>query len=231
MKAKRVLRYINAIFSYAIVTLGEMRYNPAVGLHVAISTRPVRHNPYLKEHELPEFLRRLTEYQGYRVTALATKFLLLTMTRTGETRLARKEEIHLDEKIWRIPAERMKMARDHWVPLSDQALEILDEALSFGGDYIFPSPIRNSRPISENTILYALYDMGYRGRLTGHGFRATASTILNEKGYHSQAIERQLAHVDRNTVRASYNHAEFLTERRQILQAWADLLDAKKNAG
>lgn len=229
VKAKRVLRYINGIFDFAIVTLGEMRYNPAVGLHIAISSRPVKHNPYLKEQELPEFLRRLNDYQGYRVTLLATRFLLLTMTRTSETRLARPDEIDWKEKIWKIPGERMKMGRDHWVPLSKQALEVLEEAKEFGDNYLFPSPIRRGRPISENTILYAIYDLGYRDKLTGHGFRATASTILNERGHHSLAIERQLAHVDRNTVRASYNHAEFLSERREILQAWADLLDDLRN--
>ncbi len=229
-KAKRVLRYINGIFRYAIITMGEMRYSPAVGLHEAISTRPVKHNPYLKESQLPEFLKRLDGYQGNRVVVLAAKFLLLTMTRTGEMRFARPDEIDWKEKIWKIPEERMKMRRPHWVPLSRQVLAILDEAKEYGNSYIFPSPIRGGRPISENTILYALYDLGYRGKLTGHGFRATASTILNERGYNTLAIERQLAHVDRNTVRASYNHAEFLNERREILQAWADLLDELRNS-
>lgn len=229
-KAKRILRYINGIFSYAIITIGEMRYSPALGLHIAISTRPIKHNPYLKEKELPQFLKRLDQYQGSPITALATRFLLLTMTRTSETRFARPEEIDWKEKLWRIPEDRMKMNRPHWVPLSKQAIAVLEDAKEYGEDYIFPSPIRRGRPISENTILYALYDMGYRGKLTGHGFRATASTILNERGYNTLAIERQLAHVDRNTVRASYNHAEFLNERREILQAWADLLDDLRNS-
>jgi integrase len=229
-KAKRVLRYINAIFAYAIITIGDMRYNPGLGLHVAIRTRPVQHNPYLEEAELPEFLKRLDGYQGTPIVRLATKFLLLTMTRTGELRFARPEEIDWKGKVWKIPAERMKMGRPHWVPLSRQALAILEEAKEFGGDFIFPSPIRGGRQLSENAILYALYDMGYRGKLTGHGFRATASTILNERGYNTLAIERQLAHADRNTVRASYNHAEFLNERREILQAWADLLDDLRNS-
>lgn len=224
-KAKRVLRYINSIFAYAIITIGEMQYSPTLGLHVAIRTRPVEHNPYLKEKELPEFLKRLDQCKGSEVVILATKFLLLTMTRTSEMRFARPEEIDWKGKLWKIPEDRMKMGRPHWVPLSKQAMAILKEAKKFGGDYLFLSPIRRGRPLSENAVLYTLYDMGYRGKLTGHGFRATASTILNERGYNSLAIERQLAHVDRNTVRASYNHAEFLNERREILQAWADLLD------
>ena len=229
-KAKRILRYINGIFSFAIITIGEMKYSPALGLHVAISTRPVKHNPYLREKELPEFLKRLDEYRGSPLVCLATKFLLLTMTRTGEMRHARPEEIDWKEKLWKIPEERMKMRRPHWVPLSRQAIAILKEAEEYCGEFLFPSPIRRGRPISENTVLYALYDMGYRGKLTGHGFRATASTLLNERGFNSLAIERQLAHVDRNTVRASYNHAEFLNERREILQAWADLLDDLRNS-
>ena len=229
-KAKRVLRYVNDIFAYAIITIGEMKYSPALGLHAAISTRPVKHNPYLKQNELPEFLKRLDAYQGSRIVVLAAKFLLLTMTRTSETRFARQEEIDWKAAVWKIPGERMKMGRPHLVPLSAQAIAVLKEAIEWGGDYVFSSPVRRGRPISENAILYALYDLGYRGKLTGHGFRATASTILNERGYNTLAIERQLAHVDRNTVRASYNHAEFLNERREILQAWADLLDEMRNS-
>lgn len=230
VKAKKVLRFINGIFAYAIITIGEMRYNPGVGLHVAIKTKPVQHNPYLTERELPEFLHRMDEYRGSYVTRRAMEFLLLTMTRTGETRFARPEEIDWKDGIWKIPAHRMKMDRPHWVPLSKQALSIAKEMLEEKEMYLFPSPVRGGRPISENTILYAIYDLGYRGKLTGHGFRATASTILNEKGYHSLAIERQLAHVDRNSIRASYNHAEFLNERRELLQAWADLLDELRNS-
>lgn len=230
VKAKRVLRVINAIFAYVIITIGEIPSNPAAGLHIAIKNRPVEHNPYLKEKELPEFLKRLDKYSGDRTVALATQFLLLTMTRTGETRFARFDEIDWKEKIWKIPEQRMKMRRTHWVPLSRQAIAILKEAKESGSDFIFPSPIRRGKPLSENAILYAIYDLGYRGRLTGHGFRATASTILNERGHNSLAIERQLAHVDRNAVRASYNHAEFLNERRAILQAWADLLDDLRNS-
>lgn len=229
-KAKRILRYINSIFTYAIITIGDMRYSPALGLHAAISVRPVKHNPYLKEKELPEFLKRLERYQGDRITILATRFLLLTITRTSETRFACPDEIDWKATVWKIPAERMKMGRPHWVPLSKQAVAILEEAKEYGGEYLFPSPIKRGRPLSENAILYALYDMGYRGKLTGHGFRATASTILNERGHNTLAIERQLAHVDRNTVRASYNHAEFLNERREILQAWADLLDELRSS-
>lgn len=227
VKAKRVLRYINAVFAYAVIAHG-VRHNPATNLQVAIKSRPVRHNPHLNEKELPAFLHKLDAYQGMEIVKLATKFLLLTMVRTGEMRLAKWEEFDLAEAMWKIPPERMKMRRPHFVPLSRQTLEILEKAKEYRGSYVFPSPIKHGRPLSDNTVLYALYDMGYKDRLTGHGFRATASTILNERGYNSQAIERQLAHADRNKVRASYNHAEFLSERREILQAWADLLEASQ---
>lgn len=230
VKAKNVLRYVNNVFTYAIITIGgEMRYSPTLGLHIAIKTQPVQHNPYLTERELPEFLRRMDEYTGSPVVRRAMEFLLLTMTRTKEVRFARPEEIDWKEKVWKIPAETMKMKRPHWVPLSKQAFAILREMRETKSGFLFPSPMRGGRALSENAILYAIYDLGYRGRLTGHGFRATASTILNERGYNSLVIERQLAHVDRNSVRAAYNHAEFLNERRELLQAWADLLDEMRS--
>jgi integrase len=230
VKAKRILALINSIFSFAIISIGEMRYSPAIGLHVTIDTKPVKHNPHLTERELPEFLKRLDGFTGDRITQLAMKFLLITMTRTGEVRLAVPEEINFKKAVWEIPPERMKMRRPHWVPLPKQAMAILEEALSYGGDYIFPSMIRKGRPLSENTILYAIYDMGYRGKLTGHGLRGTASTILNERGFNTLHIERQLAHVDSNKIRGAYNHAEYLNERRALLQRWADLLDDLRNS-
>lgn len=224
--AKRVLRYINGIFAFAIVVYGAMRYSPTSGLHIAIKRRPVKHNPYLTEKQLPEFLKRLEAYQGSTIVILAAKFLLLTMARTSEVRFAVPDEIDWKKKMWEIPAERMKMRRPHLVPLSKQAFAILEEVREYGDVFLFPSPIRRARPISENTILYALYDMGYRGKLTGHGFRATASTILHEKGYNHRAIELLLAHMDKNC----YNHAELLNERREILQVWADLLEHHQNS-
>lgn len=231
VKARNVLRYINSIFTYSIITIGEMRYNPSLGLHTAIQTRPVQHNPYLTERELPEFLQRMNEYTGSPVVRKAMEFLLLTMTRTKEVRFAKPDEIDWKEKVWKIPADRMKMGRPHWVPLSKQAMTLLEGMTERESGFLFPSPMRGGRALSENAILYAIYDLGYRGRLTGHGFRATASTILNERGYNSLVIERQLAHVDGNSVRAAYNHAEFLSERRVLLQSWADLLDQLRNAG
>ncbi len=226
--AKRILRYVNSIFSFAIITMGQMKYSPAIGLHVVIKSKPETHNPHLTIKELPEFLKCMDAYAGNPITKKAMEFLLLTMTRTSEVRFGKPSEVDFDKAIWEIPAERMKMRRPHIVPLSRQALAILKETAD--EKYLFPSTVKRGRPISENTILYAIYEMGYKGRLTGHGFRATASTILNERGYNTLAIERQLAHVDQNKVRGAYNHAEYLNERRVILQDWADLLDALRNS-
>lgn len=221
-KAKRVLRYMVATLSYSIA-IGEATSNPAQGLHIVIKSVPVTHNPHLTQEEVPELVARIKEYDGYLPTRLAMQFLLLTMTRTNEVRFAEWGEIKGNE--WHIPADRMKMRRPHIVPLSDSALCVLDRAKEIRiNKYIFPSAIKRGRPMSKNAILYALYDMGYRGKLTGHGFRATASTILNEQGFNPLAIERQLAHVDKNKVRKAYNHAEYLNERREILNWWAEFL-------
>jgi integrase len=151
--------------------------------------------------------------------------------RTGELREATWPEFDFDKREWRIPAARMKGRVEHIVPLSDQAIEALKELQAVTGDskLLFPNEHRPNKPMSENTILYALYRMGYRGRATGHGFRATASTILNEQKWKPDAIERQLAHRERNKVRASYHHSEYLPERRKMMQAWADFLDTKRD--
>ena len=150
------------------------------------------------------------------------------MVRTGELRGAEWSEIDFDACEWRIPAARMKMGEAHVVPLSRQALVILDDLklLTEGSRYLFSQRGNADKVMSENTILYALYRMGYHGRATGHGFRATASTILNEIGFAPDVIERQLAHAERNRVRAAYNRASYLPERRKMMQQWADILDS-----
>ena len=152
----------------------------------------------------------------------------LTFVRTTELRGARWEEIDFDKAEWRLPATRMKMRELHIVPLSTQTLFVLKEIQAISGNREFLFPNRNNPQtfISENTLLYALYRMGYHSRATVHGFRATASTILNENGFRADVIERQLAHAERNKVRASYNHAEYLPERRQMMQKWGDYLES-----
>jgi len=168
-------------------------------------------------------------YKGDRLTKAAMRLLLLCFTRTGELIGARWEEIDWDRHEWVVPAERMKMRNPHLVPLSRQALEIFKELREITGkhDLVFFSPANKDKYISNNAFLSALKRMGYRGRMTGHGFRALASTILNEqRKYHSDIIERQLAHADRNEVRAVYNRADYLLERRKMMQDWADFLEA-----
>ena len=224
--AHRVLQTCGQIFRYAIAT-GRAESDISADLRGALKTRKKENYSRLETKELPEFLSKLEEYDGELQTKLALKFLLLTFVRTGELRGARWEEIDFAKKEWRIPAERMKMRELHIVPLSAESLEILKELQIINGhkEHLFPNRNKPMTFISENTLLYAIYRMGYHLRTTVHGFRATASTILNEHGFKPDVIERQLAHCERNKVRASYNHAQYLPERREMMQWWADYLD------
>ncbi len=224
--ARRVMNISGQIFMYAIAT-GRAERNPVPDLRGALKTPVVRHRSFLKESELPPYLRKLEAYDGSMQTRLALRFLLFTFVRTNELRAAQWTEIDWDKAEWRIPAERMKMKELHIVPLSRQTIAVLRELEKQSGNrqYVFPNEHRPATFMSENTMLYALYRMGYHSRATGHGFRSTASTILNEHGFRADVIERQLAHSERNNVRAAYNHAQYLLERRQMMQWWADYLD------
>jgi integrase len=223
--ARRVLQMTGQIFAYAIAT-GRADRNPVPDLRGAIETPKVTHRAYLKERELPDFLVKLEAYDGHPQTKLALKLLLLTFVRTTELRAAEWIEIDWKKGEWRIPASRMKMKQEHIVPLSKQSLSLLKELRLYSGnrEHLFPNWQKPTGYMSENTMLYALYRMGYHSRTTGHGFRSTASTILNENGFRADVIERQLAHTERNNVRAAYNHAQYLTERREMMQWWADYL-------
>lgn len=225
---RKARMWSSQVFDWA-VELGHITANPAAAIRPerAFSRKSVRHFAALELNELPEFLGRLALEDQTSRSVLALRFLMLTWTRTSEMRFAELSEI--DGDIWRIRGQRMKMGRDHIVPLSVQAMEILDylRPLSRGGRYVFESDFgRDNKPISENAVLYLIYRMGYRGRLTGHGFRTIASTWANEHGYNADAIERQLAHAPDDKVRASYNRAEYLPERRRMLQDWADWIDS-----
>ncbi len=225
--ASKILQRCSSIFRYSITT-GKAQYNPAADLREALKTPEKRNHPSLEARELPEFLQKLSKYDGHIQTKLATRLLFLTFVRTGELRGAKWEEFDWDKKEWRIPKLRMKVkTEDHIVPLSSQAVEILDELkkLNSGCEFILPSQRNIAKPISENTILYALYRMGYHSRATGHGFRTTASTILNETGFSPDAIEKALAHGEKNKIRAAYNKAQYLDERHNMMQWWADYLD------
>jgi integrase len=229
----KVLNACGQVFRYAIAS-GRCERNPVIDLKGAVKPKPpVKHMSAVSVQELPQLLRRIDGYAtdggGELQTQLALKLLALTFVRTGELREAGWDEFDLGNAVWRIPGERMKTKVPHVVPLSRQALEVIAGLRQLNGRYKLAFPgVNPSRPMSKNTLLFALYRMGYRGRMTGHGFRAVASTILNEAGFSADVIERQLAHAEENKVRAAYHRAEYLPERRKMMQAWADYLDALK---
>ncbi len=224
--AHRAVQTAGQIFTYAIVT-GRAERNPAVDLRGALKPLKKIHHAHLSAKELPDFLQKLEIYDGSLQTKLAVKLMLLTFVRTSELRCAEWKEIDLDKAEWRIPAERMKMRDPHIVPLSEQAVEVLKKLQELNGNWprVFPNQHKPVGYMSQNTIIFAIYRMGFHSRLTGHGIRGTASTILNEHGFTPDVIERQLAHCERNQVRAAYNHAQYLPERRKMMQWWGDYLD------
>lgn len=224
--ASKTLIVTGQVFRYAIAT-SRAKSDPTRDLRGALKRREVRHYNALKESELPEFLKKLDTYDGHNMTRHAIRLLMLTFVRTNELRAAKWTEFDFDKAEWRVPAERMKTRAEHLVPLSRQAIAALEQvkALSGNREHVFPNEHNPQKCMSENTILYALYRMGYRGRATGHGFRATASTILNEQGWRADVIERQLAHSEKNKVRAAYHRSQYLDDRRRMMQGWADYLD------
>lgn len=224
--AGRVLQRINAVLRYAIQT-GRTDRNPANDVVGALTAQKVQHMPALPRTELPEFYRRLAAANLYQPTRIAMHLLVLTFVRPGELRAARWDEFDIGRAEWRIPAERMKMRQPHIVPLCRQALALLAtlQPLTGRGALLFPAMTDHAKPMSENTLSYAMGRMGYQGVATPHGFRALASTTLNEEGFDPDVIERQLAHAERNKVRAAYHRAEYLDERRKMMQWWADFLE------
>ena len=227
--AKRIGQYCAAIFDNALLK-GLCESNPAMGLAKTVETKAVTHRPCLKEKQLPDFLEKLEEYRGGKLVQLAMKLLMLTFVRPGELRGARWEEIDEDKAEWRIPASRMKMKRDHIVPLSKQALAVIAEIKKLSGDseILFPGRKNFKTPISDVTLIKCLKILGYGETATPHGMRATASTIFNENNFNSDHIEMQLAHVESNKIRGAYNRALYLNERRKMMQWWGDYL---KKAG
>jgi integrase len=231
--AHRVKQTCGQVFRYAIAT-GRAVRDPAADLRGALApVKPTHHASITEPKAAGGLLRAIEGYQGHLVTRCALRLAPLVFVRPGELRQAEWTEFNLDGAEWRIPAARMKMGEQHIVPLSRQALELLREmwALTGRGRYVFPSARSPERPMSNNAVLAALRRLGYgKDEMTGHGFRSMASTLLNEQGWNRDAIERQLAHGERNQVRAAYNYAEYLPERRKMMQAWADYLD-KLRAG
>lgn len=219
------------VFRYAIAT-GRAERDPSADLRGALT--PAKHErmaTITEPKKIGELLRAIDGYEGTPVAKCALKLAPFVFVRPGELRHAEWSEIDLDSAEWRIPAEKMKMKDPHIVPLSSQAVEVLAEILPITGKgrYVFPSVRTNARPMSENTVLAALRRMGFaKEEMSGHGFRAMASTVLHEQGWPSDVIERQLAHAERNSIKAAYNHAQHLPERRKMMQAWADYLEKLK---
>ena len=216
------------VFRYAIGH-GNAKRNPASEIKPGDILKSVTKTNHARidAKELPELLRNVEVYRGTHVTRFAIKLLALTFVRTSELIEAKWSEFDLEAERWDIPAERMKMRTPHIVPLARQTIEVLEmlRPLSGHSEWLFPGDRNRSKPMSNNTILKGLERMGYKGRMTGHGFRGLASTILHEQGYVLDHIELQLAHAPRNAVSAAYNHALYLAPRAKMMRDWADYLD------
>ena len=241
--AEKVRTWFNQMFRYALVVVPGLEQNPASDLDVvALPLPPANHNPFLRMAELPKLLQRLRKYRGRLQTQLGLRLLLFTGVRTGELRLATPDQFDLDRGLWIIPPEVVKQLQvdmrrkrqlpkdipPYIVPLSVQAIEIvrhLLEQLKPAQHYLFRHDSELKKRMSENTLNGALKRMGYRDLLTGHGIRGTMSTALNESGYPKVWVDAQLSHVDPNKVSATYNHAEYVEQRRRMMQDWADRLD------
>lgn len=226
--AKRALENTGQIFRFAIAH-GFAKRNPASEIRPADVLKPTHKTNLARidAKELPALLRAIEVYQGTHVTRLAMKLMAMTFVRTSELIGAKWSEFDLEAARWDIPAERMKMRTSHIVPLATQAIELLEtlRTLTGASEWLFPGDRIATKPMSNNTILQALKRMGYQGRMTGHGFRGLASTILHEHGYAHEHIELQLAHAPRNAVGAAYNHALYLEPRAKMIQEWADFLE------
>jgi integrase len=227
--AKRALQTCGQIFRYGVAH-GYTDRNPAADIKPAdiIQSRKQTNYARVTAKELPDLLRKMVVYDGSPHTRAALQLIAQTFVRTSELIEAKWDEFDFDAAEWRIPAERMKMRTPHVVPLARQSVDVLrclKEARRLS-PYVFPGERDHDRPMSNNTLLKALDRMGYKGRMTGHGFRGVASTALHEHGFEHTLIELQLAHQERNRVSASYNWATYLPQRRQMMQWWADCLDA-----
>ncbi len=227
--AKRQLQKCGEIFRYAIAS-GRAVRDPSNDIKEAL--RPVRgtHFASIEVEELPELIAALRSNKGrlYATTQNALWLMLLTFVRTSELIQAKWDEVDFERKRWVIPAERMKMGKEHSVPLADQAIQTLEAQKEISGqwEHIFPSPVKPQKPISNNTILGALKRMGYQGRMTGHGFRSLAmGGIKQELGYRHEVVDRQLAHTPKSKTDKAYDRAAFLDERTEMMQKWADYID------
>lgn len=230
--AKKVLQRMNAVFRYAVQT-GRATYNPAADMKGVLKARQVEHLPAVFDSNLARLLKDITAHPGlHPTTKLSLQFTALTACRSGEVRKAHWSEIDLDQKMWSIPAERMKMKRPHIVPLSKQAFAVITRAGRLWGaeGLVFPSIRDASKPMSDNAMSKALRDMGYRGKATPHGFRSSFSSTAYEKsGFPGEVIEKCLAHEEKNKIKGAYNRAEYLEQRRQLMQWWGNKLQAMEH--
>ena len=225
--AERLRSMLSQIFRYAVRNL-RADIDPAHAVKGAVTVPETKHHPTFKLDDLPAFLEKVEAYPGRRETHLGMRLLLITFVRKTELANAEWSEIDLDAAEWRIPAERMKMKEEHVVPLSTQSVEIFEElrVLSRKSQFVFPNRNDPRRPMGPSRFNDMIRALGYTGTFSPHGVRSLASTALNEQGWRSDAIERQLAHAERSKVRAAYNRAEYLDERREMMQQWADMVDA-----
>ncbi len=227
--AKKVLQRMNTVFRYAIQT-GRATYNPAADMKGVLKARQVQHMPALFDKDLSQLLKDISTNQKiHTTTKLALQFTALTAARSGEVRNALWSEIHSDIGEWHIPAERMKMKRSHIVPLSKQAIAVLNRAgVLFGKNgLIFPSIRDQEKPMSDHAMSKSLREMGYRGKATPHGFRSSFSSMAHERsGFANEVIEKALAHEEKNKIKGAYNRAEYLEQRRQLMQWWGNKLQA-----
>jgi integrase len=232
--AKRALETVGQVFRYGIAH-GYAKRNPASEIRPSDILKSTHKTNYARidAKELPLLLKRIEVYQGKQITRLAMKLMAMTFVRTSELIGAKWTEFDLEAGRWDIPAQRMKMRTPHIVPLARQALEVLEMLRDLAGssEWLFPGDHNAAQPMSNNTILAALERMGFKGKMTGHGFRGLASTILHEQGYPHDHIELQLAHSPRNAVSAAYNHALYLGPRAKMMQDWADFLESTQRGG
>ncbi len=227
--ARRAIQISGQVFRYAVAH-GHAEHNPAREIEPSDVLQPVVEENYARvsPERLPVLLKAMNRYNGHTRTRLALHLMSLVFMRTGELITARWPEFDLEGMRWTIPAKRMKMPTPHIVPLARQTVEVL-RALQMAGTgevLLFPGDGNHEKPISNNTLLFALYRMGFKGEMTGHGFRGVASTALHEMGFEHAHIELQLAHQERDKVSAAYNYAQYLPQRTKMMQDWADYLDA-----
>lgn len=221
---RRIAQRLNEVMTFAVNT-GLIHANPLTGIKAAFEKPKVKHMATIKPNELPEFMHVLNAANLKTITRALMEFQLHTITRSNEAAKARWEEFDLDNCLWVIPADRMKMNREHTIPLTPQVISIIRVLEKFKrsySEYVFPSHIDPRKHINTETVNKALRRIGYQDRLVAHGFRALASTTLNEEGFDGDVIESALAHVDKNSVRKAYNRAEYLTHRTKLMNWWSE---------